>query len=39
VIVAAVYGITFMVLSLWNGSLSWFSMTPETQLAKAKRVL
>ena len=31
--------ITFMVLSLWNGSLSWFSMTPETQLAKAKRVL
>ena len=39
VIMAAVYGITFMVLSLWNGSVSWFAMAPETQLAKAKRGL
>ena len=30
VIVAGVYGITFMGLSLWRGSLSWFSMVPET---------
>jgi O-antigen/teichoic acid export membrane protein len=30
VVVAGVYGITFMGLSLWKGSLSWFSMVPET---------
>jgi O-antigen/teichoic acid export membrane protein len=30
VIVAGVYGITFMGLNLWKGSLSWFSMVPET---------
>jgi O-antigen/teichoic acid export membrane protein len=29
-IVAGVYGITFMGLSLWRGLLSWFSMVPET---------
>jgi O-antigen/teichoic acid export membrane protein len=39
VIVAGVYGITFMMLSLWKGSFSLFSLAPETQLAKAKRVL
>jgi O-antigen/teichoic acid export membrane protein len=32
VIVAGVYGITFMALSLWKGSVSLFSMAPERVL-------
>ena len=38
VIVAGVYGITFMVLSLWKGSLSWFGQTPGVLMFR-KRVL